>query len=291
MGDLYVKINFKPSITISVADIAKNGDIDKAINQKLIDKFEAKCSRYGYIKNINMISRSGGIYIKEHFNATLRYDIECNADVCNPAQLSRLMCKIVSSNKMGYLGEILDGDLAVVDVIIPLQTAGISHEIDIENIEIGTTIMIEVRGKRFQLNDKKIIIIGRACADTEQDIQNDVVGNVNYDEGDEEDERDEGIHDEDEGDEREEGDEEDEDEDEDEGDEEDDGTHDADEGDEEDEGDEADEEDEGTGNHHNDEENGSQDKEDKDDGDDDDGTHDDDGDGDGDGDDDDDDYI
>ena len=131
-----------------------------------------------------MIKRSGGTYIKEHFNGSIRYDVICSGKVCNPPKMSRLYCKLVSSNKMGYVGEVNDdNDNVIMEVIIPLQTAGISHEYDISNLSIGDDIMFECRGKDYQTHYKQIVIIGRVVKD--DNIENDQIkagdGNHNID--------------------------------------------------------------------------------------------------------------
>ena len=187
MIELFTSIKFKTVVNLSLSDIHNNnGDVNKTVKDKLIDKFEGKCSKHGYIKkdSLVMIKRSGGTYIKEHFNGSIRYDVICNGKVCNPPKMSRLYCKLVSSNKMGYVGEVNDdNDNVIMEVIIPLQTAGISHEYDISNLSIGDDIMFECRGKDYQTHYKQIVIIGRVVKDDK--IENDQIkagdGNHNID--------------------------------------------------------------------------------------------------------------
>jgi DNA-directed RNA polymerase subunit E'/Rpb7 len=144
-----------------------NSNISDIISDKLINKFEGKCNKYGYIKknSIIIIKRSYGEFIKEHFNAVLKYNILFSCEVCNPPQGSSLLCKVIATNNMGLKAEFKNEDDLIIEILIPRYTAGLVSDIDIETINIGDNILIEICGKRFNLNDTKIEIIGRVITD------------------------------------------------------------------------------------------------------------------------------
>ena len=51
MIELFTSIKFKTVVNLSLSDIHNNnGDVNKTVKDKLIDKFEGKCSKHGYIK-------------------------------------------------------------------------------------------------------------------------------------------------------------------------------------------------------------------------------------------------
>ena len=77
---------------------------------------------------------------------------------------------------MGILAEGFYEDIPILEIIIPKISAGIRSEIDIETINIGDDINIEVCGKKFMLFDKHISIIGKALKDKDEFIINDEVG-------------------------------------------------------------------------------------------------------------------
>ena len=116
---------------------------------------------YKYLKGL-------GNFIKEHFNGFIKYEIICKAEVCNPIQGSIIQAVIRNKNQMGILAEssieLNDNKIPILDIIIPIRSVGIISEVNLDNLQIGNVIKIEVVGKKYQLNDKKISIIGRVIS-------------------------------------------------------------------------------------------------------------------------------
>jgi hypothetical protein len=72
---------------------------------------------------------------------------------------------VKNKNLLGILAEStmeLDGDnVPILDIIVPINSAGIISDVSLDSISIGDTVDIEVMGKKYQIKDKKISIIGR----------------------------------------------------------------------------------------------------------------------------------
>ena len=167
--NLFIPIKFKVDISILVCELHFNKDQNISFNDivknKLIEKYEGICSKFGYIKknSLVMLSRSCGEFIKEHFNSSLLFHTSCKADVCNPAIGSKFKCKVVNKNSFGLTCEGEHEGEVVMRIMIPNTTAKILNEIDITNeIKINDIILIEVLGNKYLLLDKVITIIGRA---------------------------------------------------------------------------------------------------------------------------------
>ena len=162
-------IRFRTSVQLSPNELHQ--EFVSMIQKKLQQNLEGVCSRFGYIRpgSINIVRRSAGNFVKQHFNGHIRFDLLCKAEVCNPAQGMVLKAVVRNKNAMGLLAEsfieIEDKNIPVLDIIVPKRAAGIASEIDLDSVEIGDEIYVSVQGKRFQLNDKKISIIGRAIQD------------------------------------------------------------------------------------------------------------------------------
>jgi hypothetical protein len=138
---------------------------------KIKSTLENSCSKHGYIKkdSIKVIKRSPG-YIKEaHFNGNIAYDLNCIAEICNPAQDSMVKCVVKAKNNLGLLAIGKYEDMAILEVIIPKITSGILSDVNIDNINIGDEINVIVCGKKFTLYDKMISIIGRIIKDKNDD--------------------------------------------------------------------------------------------------------------------------
>ena len=186
---MFFPIKFKTSVQLAPVDL--RDDFDAVIMAKLRRNLEGICSRYGFIKagSLEILKRSAGKLMKQHFNGYIQFMVLCKGEVCNPTKDSIIKARVVNKNALGILAEsyIEGSDIPVLDIIVPKKTAGIISEIEVEDISIGEDIFIMVIGKRFQLNDKKISIIGRVVGDP---------GKINADEDPAEDEAEVGEEDE-----------------------------------------------------------------------------------------------
>jgi hypothetical protein len=179
--ELFIPIKFRTTIILTPNEM--NRDFENTILSKLKLNYESICSKYGYIKKdtIKIMKRSVGQFKKEHFNANIYFDVICIAEICNPAQGSIIKCKVKAKNSLGVLAEGYYDNIPILEIIIPKISAGIQSEVNIETININDEISIEVCGKKYQLFDKHISIIGRAIKDKKEFIKNAIV-NDNIDE-------------------------------------------------------------------------------------------------------------
>jgi hypothetical protein len=83
---------------------------------------------------------------------------------------------------MGVLAEGYYDNIPILEIIIPLNSAGIKSEINLETLVKGQEIKIEVCGKKYQLFDKHISIIGRAIKNKEEFIRNEIKADDDDDE-------------------------------------------------------------------------------------------------------------
>ena len=165
MSKLFMPIKFNTTIILTPNELNKN--FENSILTKIKATLENSCSKHGYIKkdSIKIIKRSPG-YIKEaHFNGNIAYDLNCIAEICNPAQDSMVKCIVKAKNNLGLLAIGKYEDMAILEVIIPKITSGILSDVNIDNISIGDEINVIVCGKKFTLYDKMISIIGRIIKD------------------------------------------------------------------------------------------------------------------------------
>ena len=171
---MFVPVRFKTQVQLKPSELDHR--FEDHILYKLQTQYEGLCSRYGYIKpgSVKIAERSLGQLVKAHFNGHIRFEVYVIADVCNPVEGTVIPATVKNKNQMGILAEsairIENVLTPVLDIIIPKRTAGISSEIPLDGLEIGDVIQVEILGKRYQLNDKKISIIGRGV-ETEQSAQ------------------------------------------------------------------------------------------------------------------------
>jgi DNA-directed RNA polymerase subunit E'/Rpb7 len=182
-AELFIPIKFRTTIILTPSEI--NRDYETTILTKLKNNYESICSKYGYIKKdtIKIIKRSVGQLKKEHFNSNCYFDVICIAEICNPAQGSIIKCKVKAKNSLGVLAEGYYDNIPILQIIIPKISAGIQSEINIDTINIGDEIKIEVCGKKYQLFDKHISIIGRAIKSKDEYIKNSIVEEIDENDG------------------------------------------------------------------------------------------------------------
>lgn len=169
MSKMFMPIKFNTTIILTPNELNKH--FENTILTKIKAMLENSCSKHGYIKkdSIKVIKRTPG-YIKEsHFNGNIAYDLNCIAEICNPAQDSIVKCVVKAKNNLGLLAIGKYEDMAILEVIIPKITSGILSDVNIDNINVGDEINVVVCGKKFTLYDKMISIIGRIIKDKYDD--------------------------------------------------------------------------------------------------------------------------
>lgn len=169
---LFVPIKFKTSVYLSAAEL--DARFQDRIFDKLKESYEGVCSKFGFIKpnSLEILKKTQGKFIKEYFNGHIKFDLHCFGETCNPVKGTVVNAVVKNKNQLGILAESSMSDgTPILDIIIPIKSAGIISQIDLDNVQLGDTISVEVMGKKYQIQDKKISIIGRAIAsDNEEPI-------------------------------------------------------------------------------------------------------------------------
>lgn len=131
--------------------------------RRLKAKVEGVCTRHGYIKpgSIEVHKICIGKVEMIGLNGMTQYDVYFHADICNPLLGSTIRCRVSNFNKFGILAEAE----SVIEAVIPKNSIDIHSDVDLEKVRIGDDIIIEVVGKKYELNDKKICLVGRIVQD------------------------------------------------------------------------------------------------------------------------------
>lgn len=158
MNDIFTPIVVKDKIKVEPKNL--NSKIDWFILSKIKKLFEGKCSRHGYIKHdsIKIVSKDIGRINDVSLNGDVVYDICFEAQICNPQINSNIKAVVVNTNQWGILAEsyitINQNKIPVLEVIIA------KRDKDYSNIKIGDIINVIVKGKKIELNDTRMIIMG-----------------------------------------------------------------------------------------------------------------------------------
>ena len=159
---MFVPIRIKTHVQLVPSELDVN--IEDTLLVKLQKRFEGVCSRFGFIKpnTLRILQRSCGSFMKPHFNGHTRFEVLLSGEVCNPTPGMVVAAVVKAKNNLGILAESTGGEeKPLLDIIIPRRSAGIASEVDLDTLSVGDEVFVEVLGKRYQLNDTKISIIGR----------------------------------------------------------------------------------------------------------------------------------
>jgi len=158
-----IKSILSENINITPKDINKN--ISQSLLTILKNKIGNKCIKDGYVikDSIQIIKFSAGEIIAEHFTGDVRFKVLYTATLYNPAENSEIECTIVNKNKMGLLGEAGEGDVKPISILLSKQ-----HHYTkdfFKNVNIGDTRRVKVLGKKFELYETQIFVIGELLND------------------------------------------------------------------------------------------------------------------------------
>lgn len=131
------------------------------VTNRLKTLMEGTCTKHGLIKqgSIDVYKIAPGNIELISLNGSIVFDVYYHAEVCNPLIGSILKSTVVNVNKFGILAE----SSGILEIIIAKNSVNINHDsvVNLESIQIGQSVMVEVVGKKFELGDKKISIVGR----------------------------------------------------------------------------------------------------------------------------------
>lgn len=166
-------------------------NVQDVIYAKLCSTFEGVCSRHGYILpgSIRLHRSSQGALEGANLNGDVRYDLQYHALVCNPAIGSVIAARVVNMTRFGFLlhsgavpggGDAIANLSSIVETVVSRQSMftslanaeasddgpDLTQVIDLDKIMIGDVVSVQVIGKKFQLNDRHIFVVGRIVETT-----------------------------------------------------------------------------------------------------------------------------
>ena len=152
IDDIYFSTNLKKRVIISSNKINKN--LDKILKEILVNEFEGKCVKEGYIKedSIDIIQRSSPYLYGNQFNGNIAVDIIYRAKICCPMRGNIIECFIEKVNKLGILA--VNGPLSI---IIARQFH--KDKTIFKDLNENKKVLAKVIDKRFNINENKISVI------------------------------------------------------------------------------------------------------------------------------------
>lgn len=139
------------------------------IADKLSKKLGGKCVKHGYVKpeSVKLVSVEDGKLVTNTLNGDVEFPVSLTAEVCNPPIGSLVAAKVVNSNKFGLLAHAGHVNQAtqswdvILEIVVTRQSIGFKSLVDPDAVNVNDRVLIEIVGKKFELNDTKISIIGK----------------------------------------------------------------------------------------------------------------------------------
>jgi hypothetical protein len=152
-------IFFEKKVSISSRELneLKRTSLDDIILQKVTAMVEKKCSEDGYILpgSVSVISRSMGYFESARFTGDANYYVKLKCNVLYPVDGAQLVGNVERKNKMGLYVNYKDA----IHIQVPrdLHIGNPAYE----EVEIGDTILLELKRSRFTINDPFILSSGK----------------------------------------------------------------------------------------------------------------------------------
>jgi DNA-directed RNA polymerase subunit E'/Rpb7 len=158
MDNLFTKITIKTTLSLTAKEM--NNKIDNTLVRKIRDNVEGKCMKSGYIRpdSVEIVSRSLGMANQSQFNGSHIFTIEYVADICMPVEGDIIKCVATVINRCGIILKAMDISPSPVDVLLAKEHHINSDEFN--KLVVGDKVYIKVFGKRFNVNEAHISVIG-----------------------------------------------------------------------------------------------------------------------------------
>lgn len=157
MDNIFVRVQLCEKIKLEPAFISKN--YKDEVLRRLKVKVEGICTKHGFVRpdSIEIHKICTGRVELIGLNGNTLFDVYFFADVCNPLLGSIIRCQVSNINKFGILAEAGN----IIEAIIAKNSVSIQSDVDLDRVRIGDEVFIEVLGKKYELNDRKISLIAR----------------------------------------------------------------------------------------------------------------------------------
>jgi DNA-directed RNA polymerase subunit E'/Rpb7 len=162
----FLRAEFVDNIKVHPKDIHNN--MSSVILKQLKNTKEGICSNHGYIKKdtIELVKLSCGKVEMSSFHGYLNFLVKYSALVCNPVKGNIVNAIVVNINNFGILCSSFieddSGKVPILEIIVPKHSLAIQSDVDLQNnVKINDDVSIQIIGKKYQLFNKKISIIGK----------------------------------------------------------------------------------------------------------------------------------
>lgn len=156
---LYNKSILSKDFTVSFNKL--NNNIENYLLDSIRKKYEGKCISSGFVKinSCKIVSYSSGTILD---GDKIIFNIVFECDICIPCEGLKLNCVVKNITKAGIRAEINEDNSPMIIFLARDHHYNNAKFSKIKNEDI---ISVKVIGKRFELNDKAISVLGELTDD------------------------------------------------------------------------------------------------------------------------------
>lgn len=154
-SSLYVKNNIKQLITLPFSLLSTDKNIKNLLHKVISKKIEGKCIVEGFVKpeSTRLLQYSFGVVSGKN----IQFDVLFECLICNPCENNNIQCIAKNITQAGIRAVSYDEPSPVVIYISRDHHNSNSYFLSINE---GDNINIKVIGKRYELNDTYVSVIG-----------------------------------------------------------------------------------------------------------------------------------
>ena len=168
INSLYHATRIRRKLCIPFSAITDFSCVEAHLTQVISNEIDGRCIAEGFVK-------PGSCFIQSYSNGTfaagnIRFDLEIDCMLCCPKEGAIMNCIAKTVTQAGIRAHAFDNLHEPVVIYISREmhdasittttTRMIANHMSMDSIKPGDVIQVRVVGKRFDLNDKHVSIIG-----------------------------------------------------------------------------------------------------------------------------------
>ena len=155
LKDFYIPSTISIVEMVNPCDLEKvyttQSSIEDALIAKIKKKYCNKCNSEGFIgPEVHIINRSVGRMKPSHFNGSVYYNMNIKVQICVPLVGANIKCSVRGKNTAGVLCS-----------AEPFQIMLCNDLDNLDSLEIGDSVVIEILNYKIIINNPDIKILGR----------------------------------------------------------------------------------------------------------------------------------
>lgn len=157
-GNVFHPVILEDKIRIPCTHLSR--DLIAYVTRMLRTKYCGVCSKFGYVKEdlLQVLKVFDPVMQLSHLNGDACCKVRFKVLLCNPEINSIVRGVVTNMNKFGVMAR--SGPIEAIITKTPVST-DLRSTVQFDDIQIGNIVPIQIMGKRFEIGDVTISVIGK----------------------------------------------------------------------------------------------------------------------------------